>query len=190
MDSRRADAARAEYDDVFCALLPRLYRRTVALTGSTQTAEDALHDAYLKLAGHPDRLVRHPEPYAYAFATVVSTIRDGWRRRRREVLFDDVSVMAHPLARAAGGNGGNGRAHNAVTWDGGVGVREAELETLRLLGSLTPSQAAVVLLVDVDGYTLDQVADILGRHRGTIARSRDRALKKLRAALQRGGGAR
>jgi len=189
MDSRRTTGAhpRAEYDDVFCALLPRLYRRTVALTGSTQTAEDALHDAYLKLANHPDRLVRHPEPYAYAFAAVVSTIRDGWRRRRREVLSDDVAVMASPPPRANGGNGGR---HGAVAWDGGVAVREAELETLRLLGSLTPNQAAVVLLVDVDGYTLDQVADILGRHRGTIARSRDRALKKLRTVLQRGGGAR
>jgi RNA polymerase sigma factor (sigma-70 family) len=176
MDARHtatAAHARAEYDQVFCALLPRLYRRTLALTNSPQTAEDALHDAYLKLANHPDRLVRHPEPYAYAFSAVVSTIRDGWRRRSREVLLDDVTVLP-----AEGPDRYDG-------WDGGVTIREAELETLRLLSNLTPRQAAIVLLVDVDGYTLDQVADLLGKHRGTVARSRDRALKKLRTVLQR-----
>jgi RNA polymerase sigma factor (sigma-70 family) len=173
MDARHTATARAraEYDEVFCALLPRLYRRTLALTNSPQTAEDALHDAYLKLANHPDRLVQHPEPYAYAFSAVVSTIRDSWRRRSREVLLDDVTVL--PVEVGPG------------DWDGGVSVREAELETLRLLSNLTPRQAAIVLLVDVDGYTLDQVADLLGKHRGTIARSRDRALKKLRTVLQR-----
>jgi RNA polymerase sigma-70 factor (ECF subfamily) len=166
---------RREFDEAFCALLPRLYRRALTLTGKRQAAEDALHDTYLKLARHPDRMVRHPEPYAYAFATVLSVLRDGWRRRSREVLFDDVADVRSAYPAPLNGTGG---------WDGGVGVREAEWETLRLLAALTPRQAAIVLLVDVDGYTLDQVAALIGRHRGTVARIRDRALKKLRGVVQ------
>src|SRR2546423_2519388 len=137
MDARHTATARAraEYDEVFCALLPRLYRRTLALTNSPQTAEDALHDAYLKLANQPDRLVQHPEPYAYAFSAVVSTSPDSWRRRSRRGLLDDVTVL--PVEVGPG------------DWDGGMGGREAGLETLPVLRNLTPRQAAVVLLVDL-----------------------------------------
>lgn len=159
------EGSRSEFDEVFCRLLPRLYRRAVAVTGSPEAAEEALHDAYLRLATRPDRMLNHPEPYAYAFATVLNTARDTWRRRRRE------EPLAEPADLTRSG------------WDGGIGTREAELETLRLLARLTPRQAGVVLLVDVDGFTLDQAAQALGLHRGTIARTRTRALRKLREQL-------
>lgn len=163
---------RTSYDRLFCALLPRLYRRTVGLTGNRHAAEDALHDAYVKLARHPHRLLAHPEPYAYAYATVLSTLRDGWRRRGREV----------PSGQLPSGL--------RTACDGGLGAREAELETLRLMTYLTARQASVVLLVDVAGHTLDQAAALLGRHRGTVARTRTQALRKLRAVVDTGGQAR
>lgn len=155
---------RAAYDRLFCALMPRLRRRTIPLAGSAESAQDALHDAYLKLAKHPHRLVRHPEPYAYAYTAVVSAIRDGRRRLRREVLRAELSSRP---------------------WDGGLAVREAELDASRLLARLTPRQAEIVRLVDLEGYTLDAAAALLGRHRGTLSRSRDRALKKLRGLTVR-----
>src|SRR4051794_28104413 len=67
--------SRAEFDAVFCGLLPRLYRRAAMLVDAA-TAEDVVHEAYLKLATRPDRLTAHPQPYAYAYATMVSVIRD------------------------------------------------------------------------------------------------------------------
>ncbi|MEU8349185.1 MULTISPECIES: RNA polymerase sigma factor [Streptomyces] len=158
-------------DEVFCALLPRLYRRAVMLTGGRQSAEDVVHDAYLKLARRPRRFLAHPEPYAYAFNALVSVFRDAHRRERRQVLVEDVDGSA-PAAAPGGGH-----------WDGGMEDRRAELETVRLLRRLTPRQAGVVILVDLDGYTIDQAADILRVHRGTAARHRARALGKLRAEL-------
>lgn len=157
---------RDEFDRIYVDLLPRLYRRALVLTGNRQAAEDALQDAYIKLVSNPQRLVNHPLPYGYAFAAVVSVLRDGWRRKRFEARREDAtSVDDH--------------------WDGGVAAWEAEHETVRLLACLTPKQAAVVLLVDIDGYTLDQAAEVLGKHRGTIARSRGRALDRLRSVLEK-----
>ncbi|UGY90788.1 RNA polymerase sigma factor [Streptomyces gobiensis] len=152
------------FDTVFCSLLPRLYRRATLLSGGTHSAEDLVHDTYLKLAARPGRLPAHPEPYAYAFATLMSVVRDAWRRDRKHVLVADVDV-------AQGG------------WDGGLEQRTAELETIRLLGQLSVRQAGVVILVDLDGYTIDQAASILRVHRGTAARQRTRALDKLRRVL-------
>ncbi|MBQ0988292.1 RNA polymerase sigma factor [Streptomyces sp. F63] len=164
-------------DDVFCALLPRLYRRAVLIAGGRQSAEDIVHEAYLKLAARPQRFLAHPEPYAYAFTALVSVARDAYRRERRQVPVGDVD-----------GRTGAG-ADGAEEWDGGVGDRQARLETVRLLRGLTPRQAAVIVLVDLDGYTLDQAAEILRVHRGTAARHRERALGKLRALVHAPGRA-
>jgi RNA polymerase sigma factor (sigma-70 family) len=156
---------RGEFDRTFTDLVPRLYRRALALTGCPHTAEDALHDTYLKLVARPERLVSHPLPYAYAYAGVVSVVRDGWRRRQREVLHPELADLT------------------VSSSDDGPARWEADQETARLLAHLTAKQAAVVLLVDVDGYTIDQAAEVLGLHRGTVSRSRRRALDKLRSLL-------
>src|SRR4051812_38338681 len=78
-----------EFNAEFLKVLPRLYRRAVFLVGAAR-AEDAVHDAYLKLSARPERFVNHPEPYAYAFAAVVSAVRDSIRRTGRQVLVEQV----------------------------------------------------------------------------------------------------
>jgi RNA polymerase sigma factor (sigma-70 family) len=166
-DPETDHGVRAKFDDAFCEMLPRLYRRAVMVTGDRQAGEDALQDAYVKLVAQPLRMLDHADPYGYALTTVVNAARDAWRRTRRQVPVADPGT---------------------VSWDGGFAMREAELETLRLLAHLTPRQATVLLLVDVDGYTLKLAAMILGVHLGTVARVRTGALKKLRgvfAAVER-----
>lgn len=155
------------FDELFCALLPRLYRRAALISGHAHTAEDCVHEAYLKLAAHPDRLLSHPEPYAYAFTAMQSALRDARRRDRKH------APLAGPPAVQAG----------AGSWDGGIPRRTAELEAVRLLRHLSHRQACAVVLVDLDGYTIDQAAEILRVHRGTVARSRGRALERLRELL-------
>jgi RNA polymerase sigma factor (sigma-70 family) len=170
--SDRRHTPPSSYDEVFCTLLHRLYRRAAMLSASRQSAEDAVHEVYLKLAARPEKFLAHPEPYAYAFATLLSVVRDGWRRERRHLLVAEVE-----LSDAVAGDG-------TPHWDGGVEQRASELEVVRLLSQLSVRQAGVVVLVDLDGYTLDQAAGILGLHRGTVARTRRRALDKLRGSLQ------
>jgi len=157
-----------EFNVEFLKVLPRLYRRAVFLAGAAR-AEDAVHDAYLKLSARPERLVHHPEPYAYAFAAVVSAIRDTVRRTGRQVLVEQVP---------------EGPGDSSA---GPIELREAEWEAARLLGRLSERQAAAVLLVDLDGYTIDQAAAILKVHRGTVSRARARALAALRTLVRAEG---
>ncbi|MDT0309344.1 RNA polymerase sigma factor [Streptomyces sp. DSM 44917] len=185
-----AGAEDGAFDAVFLDLLERLYRRAALMTGSRQSAEDAVHEVYLKLAPHPRRLVDHPEPYAYAFATLVSVVRDAWRRERRQVPVGQVDDgVLWETANGRGGGSVGGAVGGAVggvgvaPLDGGVERRVAELEAVRLLRQLSLRQAGVVILVDLDGYTIDQAADILRLHRGTVSRTRLRALRKLRGLL-------
>ncbi|MEU5301851.1 RNA polymerase sigma factor [Streptomyces noursei] len=170
--------ASAAFDELFCGLLPRLYRRAVMLAGTRQSAEDVVHEAYLKLAARPQRLLAHPEPYAYAFTAVLSVARDAYRKERRQVLVEEVDEWD-----AAGAGAGPGAGGGSGEWDGGMARRHAELEAVRLLGRLSHRQAGIVILVDLDGYTIDQAAKIMKVHRGTAARHRARALDRLRAYL-------
>jgi RNA polymerase sigma-70 factor (ECF subfamily) len=181
MSGSHGDQLRSAFDEVFCPLLPRLYRRAALLAGS-HAAEDAVHEVYLKLVAGPQRFLAHPEPYAYAFAALVSTVRDAYRRGSRQVLTAEIGGGRDP-GGGAGGAAGGGWDRG---WDGGFEARAAELEAVRLLGRLTVQQAAAVILVDLDGYTIDQAAEILRLHRGTVSRARLRALDKLRGTL--GGG--
>ncbi|WP_336053579.1 RNA polymerase sigma factor [Streptomyces sp. CA2R101] len=181
--SSASSAASPSFDEVFCGLLPRLYRRAVMLAGSRQSAEDVVHEAYLKLAARPQRFLAHPEPYAYAFTAVLNVARDAYRKDRRQVLVDAMDGVEESGAGSAGGGAGTGPGGVAGGWDGGVERRQAEIEAVRLLGKLSHRQAGIVILVDLDGYTLDQAAKIMRVHRGTAARHRARALDRLRAYL-------
>jgi RNA polymerase sigma factor (sigma-70 family) len=182
--STGSDTPDPTFDDVFCKLLDRLYRRAAMLVGTRQSAEDAVHEVYLKLAARPGNFLSHPEPYAYAFSSLLSVIRDIWRRERRQVLVADVEFTGDPgPSSGTGGAAGTATAAGRQWDDGGLEQRSAELETVRLLRQLSVRQAGVVILVDLDGYTIDQAAKILGLHRGTVARTRRRALDKLRGAL-------
>ncbi|MCL7497662.1 RNA polymerase sigma factor [Streptomyces sp. MCA2] len=176
--SSASSAASPTFDEVFCGLLPRLYRRAVMLAGSRQSAEDVVHEAYLRLAARPQRFLAHPEPYAYAFTAVLNVARDAYRKDRRQVLVDGMDGVED-----AGAGGGAGPGAAGGGWDGGVERRQAEIEAVRLLGKLSHRQAGIVILVDLDGYTIDQAAKIMKVHRGTAARHRARALDRLRAYL-------
>lgn len=150
------------------------------LAGSRQSAEDVVHEAYLRLAARPQRFLAHPEPYAYAFTAVLNVARDAYRKDRRQVLVDGLEGVEE-----AGADGGIGGAPGGAPggWDGGVERRQSEIEAVRLLGKLSHRQAGIVILVDLDGYTIDQAAKIMKVHRGTAARHRARALDRLRAYL-------
>ncbi|WP_258053069.1 RNA polymerase sigma factor [Streptomyces sp. Ru73] len=165
------------FDDVFSGLLPRLYRRAVLLAGSRQQAEDIVHETYLKLAARPYRFLSHPEPYARAFTALLSVAREAHRRERRQALIGEGAPDGGP------GSGALMRELPGAGWDGRRERRQAELEAVRLLSRLTHRQAGLVILVDLDGYTLGRAARIMKVQRCTAARYRKRALERLREHL-------
>ncbi|MFF7991317.1 RNA polymerase sigma factor [Kitasatospora xanthocidica] len=167
----------AEFNRVFTGLLPRLQQAAAVLTGSPLAAGDVVHDAYLRIARRPERFLRHPQPYAYAFTTMVNILRDQWRRERRRVPMPEVPEP--------GGGAERDRGASDARAVGGMAELQARWEVARLLGFLTAKQARAVALVDLDGYTVDEAAELLGLHRSTLAVTRRRAHGRLRAVLER-----
>ncbi len=179
----RPFAGSAEFDRVFTELLPRLQRAAVRMLGDPFGAGDVVHEAYLRIARNPARFLGHPRPYAYAFTAMANVVRDEWRRDRRRLLPSEALEDVGPAGVLASvGGWGNGYGDPS---GGGVAELQAHWEVVRLLRCLTVKQARVVLLVDLDGYSLEEAAELLGVHRSTLAVTRRRALDRLRNVLER-----
>ncbi|WP_079008011.1 RNA polymerase sigma factor [Streptomyces sp. XY431] len=172
----RPSAESAEFDRVFTAMLPRLQRAAVRMLGDPFGAGDVVHEAYLRIARNPARFLGHPRPYAYAFTAMANVVRDEWRRDRRRLL-------PYEAIEDIGPAGGCGDGYDDPS-GGGVAELQAHWEVVRLLRRLTVKQARAVLLVDLDGYSLEEAAELLGVHRSTLAVTRRRALDRLRNVLE------
>ncbi|WP_330291055.1 RNA polymerase sigma factor [Streptomyces sp. NBC_00576] len=155
----------AEFDEAFTAVMPRLRRRLVALTGNPHDADDLLQETYLRLSrrARASTLARQQQPYAYTCAAALNLLRDLWRHPSRQERCTDRLPER--------------------SWDGGFASREAETVTTALLRELSPKEAAAVILVDIEGLTHDMAGERLGAHRGTVQRNRMRGLAKIRASL-------
>ncbi|WP_128379295.1 RNA polymerase sigma factor [Streptomyces cavernae] len=154
-----------EFDTVFTAAMPRLRRRLLAMTGDPHDADDLLQETYVRLAhrAHTRRLARQRHTYAYTCVAALNLLRDSWQHSsRREQCSDRLPEQG---------------------WDGGLALREAESTVLDLLRSLSPKEAAAVILVDLEGLSHDTAGERLGAHRGTVQRNRMRGLAKIRTAL-------
>ncbi|MEV7283449.1 sigma-70 family RNA polymerase sigma factor [Streptomyces sp. NPDC093252] len=155
----------AEFDEAFTAVMPRLRRRLLALTGNPHDADDLVQETYLRLSrrARSRTLVRQQQPYAYTCAAALNLLRDLWRHpSRQERCTDRLPERG---------------------WDGGFARREAEAVATALLRGLSAKEAAAVILVDIEGLTHDAAALRLGAHRGTVQRNRMRGLAKIRATL-------
>ncbi|WP_425276794.1 RNA polymerase sigma factor [Streptomyces aquilus] len=155
----------AEFDEAFTAVMPKLRRRLLALTGNPHDADDLLQETYLRLSrrARARTLARQQQPYAYTCAAALNLLRDLWRHPSRQERCTD-RLPEHG-------------------WDGGFASREAEAVAAALLSGLSPKEAAAVILVDIEGLTHDMAGERLGAHRGTVQRNRMRGLAKIRAAL-------
>jgi RNA polymerase sigma-70 factor (ECF subfamily) len=153
-----------EFESIFKEHARLVYRTAYAVTGSHEDAEDVLQTIFLQLIRQrlqPDLRTR-PEPYLYRAA--VNSSLNIIRRRRRDILVDDIEHFHFPADTDS---------------------TNSELEVRRLyqaIGKLKPEAAQIVILRYMHNRSDAEIARMLGRSRGTIAlklfRSRAR-LKKL-----------
>lgn len=156
--------------------LPVLLRVARRLTGDATDAEDLVQETLVRAYRAVDRFDgRHPR------AWLLTIQRNAWRnmnrRRRPQLLDDEEQALRVP---AAGADGRSGAEEHVLD-----GVLDAALaDGLR---ALSDQHRAVVLLVDVDGLTYQEAADVLGVPTGTVMSRLHRARTRLRKRLEQRG---
>ena len=138
-----------------------VHRTATRLLGNEAEAEDVVHDVFL---GLPETLHRYHERGAFRAWLLRVTVRTTLmrmrrRRRRREISIDEATGVAAPWPPS----------------------KDEDLD--RALKALPESLRMPVVLKYVEGYTHNEVAELLGT---SVSASRvrcTRALAKLRALL-------
>lgn len=157
-DPGKGDAARAAFDRLLVELRPKLHRYCARMTGSVIDGEDALQEALVKAIEAFPAFSAVEKPEAWLFRVAHNATLDWLRRRtRHDARLNDgeLEMIADP--------------------DQPVESREAAAASLRTFMRLPVSQRSSVILMDVLGYSLDEIAGVT-----------DTTVPSIKAALHRG----
>jgi RNA polymerase sigma-70 factor, ECF subfamily len=156
--SLEASDTRADFERRLRELRPKLHRYCARMTGSVIDGEDAVQDALVKAIEAFPKLASVENPEAWLFRIAHNAALDCLRRRaRREAgrSDEDVAMIAEPSSQ--------------------TDERIAAAASLRTFMRLPVGQRSSVILMDVLGYSLEEVGGVL-----------DASIPSVKANLHRG----
>jgi RNA polymerase sigma factor (sigma-70 family) len=140
-----------------------LFSWALILIGNRETAEDIVHDVFVKLL-RQERLPREIRPYVFQAIRNTSI-----NHKKRKILTEDTAL---PLEIRITGNNGH------------VGSLEARLTIEEFLGLVDAIEQECLTLKECAGWTFKEIAAFQQRPINTVISCHRRALDKLRKALE------
>jgi len=170
-DAHLVTAYRAGDTSAFESLVRRHYRAAFSIAlanlGTSSDAEDVCHDAFVRAA---ERIAdcKKPDQFAHWLCAITRNLARNTLARQR---VRRASALEHDTAPS-----------------GDNPERDAELSELRArliqaLGRISPIQREVVLLHDLDGWSHEEIAPVIGTSSGMSRQHLFKARKLLRALL-------
>lgn len=152
------------FEALYAAYAPPIRRYLAHLTGSVEGAEDLAQDTFLKALRHWGQRRTSERTRGWLFRIATNTAYDELRRRRRHTTMPLTERLAETLAA------------------GPAGFPAEEGEPLwAALGELPPYYRVPIVLQCYAGYSIQDIATLLGWKVGTV-KSR---LHRARALFQR-----
>ena len=154
-----------------------LYRLARSLTRDDDAAEDLVQETFTRAMGKSAQFVPGTNLRAWLFRILRNLYVDGWRRAKASPVRERIEDEEP---------GGDGMVAGEALRD------DDELERLRgvvaddiekALGELSVDARTIVLL-DLEGLTQEELADVLGCNVGTVKSRLSRARAKLRELLR------
>jgi RNA polymerase sigma factor (sigma-70 family) len=155
----------------------RAYNLCYRITGSPDDAADATQETFLKVLERlPSLAGRELNFGSYLLSAARNASYDAIERRRRAAPAGEIPDSAVPVAAGA--------APEAP--DLGA-LREAQQDEIRAANALLPArQREALALRELEELSYDEVADIMGMNRNSVAQLISRARLNLRDGLRRG----
>lgn len=156
------DARPLSFEELFAAEHERLFRAMYLITGSSDDAEEAMQDAFLRVWERWDRVSTLENPAAYLTRTAVNSARSRYRR----------------ITRAARRTLTPGQPEDEFA------VADLRDALVRALKTLAPRQRTALVLTDLLGYSSDEAADMLHVKAVTVRSLSSQARGALRDAME------
>jgi RNA polymerase sigma-70 factor (ECF subfamily) len=168
---------RNEFAAVALGFLPALYNAACRMTGNEHDAEDLAQETYAEAFRHADQLRNLARCRAWLFRILRNRLvsRERARRARPElVVLEGGTDAAETSAPEV-----------MLSLERDVLVRLARPAIARALARLPEELRTAVLLCDLEGFTYEEIAEIMqcpiGTVRSRIARARARLMQQLAA---------
>jgi RNA polymerase sigma-70 factor (ECF subfamily) len=197
------EALRRGDEAAFVALVrrhnPAMVRLATAFVGDRSLAEEVVQDTWQALVEGLDRFQGRSTLKTWLFHVVANRARTRWARERRSVPF---AALARAEAesdepavdpdRFFGPDGPGVAGHWSSpprSWDGAPEERllagETRAHIAAAIASLPPTQRVVITLRDVEGWSSDEVRNVLDLSETNVRVLLHRARAKVRRALER-----
>ena len=171
---KSAGQSAREFDELLGPHLPHLYQLAYRFCNNNPDAEDLVQDLVIKLIPRSEEMRGIEKLRPWLAKVLYRQFIDTYRQKTRSplgLLNDAEDILLE---------------QSAPDSDSPENQTEANLSQKRLqhaLSSLNDDQRAVVLLHDVEGYTLAELETILGSPQGTLKSRLNRARTQLRQCL-------
>ncbi|HEV8412588.1 MAG TPA: sigma-70 family RNA polymerase sigma factor [Bryobacteraceae bacterium] len=147
----------------------RVYSIALRYAGDSATAMDIAQDTFLKLLSNIQQFRGESSFESWLYRMVVNSCLDYHRKRRRflPLLDEALDVFRSPRESTL---------HDLLR-------EEQEERVQQIVAQLPEEQRIVVVLRYTDGLSYEEIADLLGCRRGTVASRLNRAHKALERRL-------
>ena len=147
----------------------RVYSIALRYSGNSTAAMDIAQDTFVKLLSNIGQFRGDSSFESWLYRLVVNTCLDHHRKRRRFLpMLEDGLEQALDVFRAPG---------ESALYD--LLREEQEERVQQVVAQLPEEQRIVVVLRYTDGLSYEEIADVLGCRRGTVASRLNRAHKAL-----------
>ena len=171
IDRLARDGDARAFERLYRRHAPAAYATAVRLTHDADAAQDIAHDAWVRAVESLDRFSRHSSFRSWLTGILINCHRERSRGRRREVADDDASQEM--IADPSGG-------------DPLDGSRIDSLDLEAAIAALAPRFREVFVLHDIEGFTHEEIATMLGLVPGTSKSQLARARRRIRELLESG----
>lgn len=149
----------------------RIYNAALRILGNTEEAEDVVQDTFVKVHENIEKYRQHASFSSWVFRIANNLCMDTLRKRRRKfrlfMLFDPQSereqIEGHldtsKISQIADESAGPEER---------LDIKEAGEVVLASLKQLPDLQRTVLVLRDVEGFSYEQIAEIVGTSVGTV----------------------
>ncbi|MCM8531578.1 MAG: sigma-70 family RNA polymerase sigma factor [Lentisphaeraceae bacterium] len=154
--------------DIYVQHKQGLFSLALSILRSSAEAEDAVHDAFVKLTKKD--ISDKSEPVAYVYATVRNTALDRLRRKKKIVDLPEFVFEDKKSKEAIPGKSLQERERNFI-------VRK-EIE------NLDEPQREVVMMKLYGGLTFEQISEALSEPLSTVSSRYARTLKSMKSKME------